>query len=82
VSVERDEIGRLPPTEKQIAYVRALQHHLRLPDRMLDDHAVKTFGAPFAGLSRGQVSTLIDTLVGWEGIPADLQRAAGQMDLL
>ncbi len=71
----------MPTTEKQVAFVRALQRQHRLPDRMLDSHCEATFGAPFAALSRTQVSALIDEMVGWQAVPADLLRAQGQMDL-
>lgn len=69
------------PTERQVSYIRALQHRLRLPDRMLDDHCVATFGQKFASLNRGQASDLIDQLAKWEAVPADLQRMQGQQDL-
>jgi|GEM_PF-6241628 len=71
----------MPVTEKQVAFVRALQRQHRLPDRMLDSHCEATFGAPFAGLDRGQVSALIDEMVSWQAVPADLMRAQGQLDL-
>lgn len=70
-----------PPTEKQTDYVRALQRRLRLPDRMLDDHCVKKHRKPFARLDRSEVSALIDELIAWESLPADMQRSMGQLDL-
>lgn len=71
----------LPVTEKQTDYVRGMQRTLHLPDRMLDSHCVKRFGSPFSGLDRGQCSDLIDEMVGWLDVPAQLQREQGQMDM-
>jgi hypothetical protein len=69
------------PTEAQIAYVRSLQRQLHLPDRMLDDHTVRTFGKKFSALNRNQVSQLLDELIDWQDLPADMKRAMGQQDL-
>jgi hypothetical protein len=41
-----------PPTEAQTNYVRGIQKRLHLPDRMLDDHCMTRFRAPFAQLDR------------------------------
>jgi hypothetical protein len=74
-------VTALPPTEKQVAYLRALQRKLRLPNRLLDQHCEASFGAPFAGIDRAQASKLIDELAGWEERPAEMSRAMGQVDL-
>ena len=73
--------GGWPPSEKQIAYVKVLQNRLHLPDKLLDNHCVATFGHPFKDLDKSRVSDLIDQMVGWEAIPAGLQRSRGQLDL-
>lgn len=69
------------PTDKQIAYIRVLQKKLRLTDAMLDLHCRNRFHVPFAACSRERVSALIDQLSNWEAVPADLQRAFGQLDM-
>ena len=71
----------LPPTDNQIAYVRGIQRRLHLPDRMFDDHCVARFRLPFAAMDRAQVSLLLDEMIGWEAVPADMARAMGQRDL-
>lgn len=68
-------------TEKQIEYVRKYQRRSHLSDRALDAHCVRRFRAPLAELDRAQVSDLLGEMVGWESIPADMQRARGQLDL-
>lgn len=70
-----------PPTDAQTSYVRGIQKRLHLPDRMLDDHCVTRFRAPFAQLDRAQVSALLDEMLGWQALPADMARAMGQRDL-
>lgn len=69
------------PTDAQDEYVRALQKRLRLPNGVLDTHCLATFGAAYAALTRRDVTVLIDQLLGWKSIPADLQRSMGQQDL-
>ncbi len=69
------------PTTLQVDYVRSLQRRLRLPDRLLDKHCVTRFDSPFSALTRAQVSSLLDELIGWQDIPADMRRAQGQQDL-
>jgi hypothetical protein len=69
------------PTDKQLAYIRILQTKLRLTDAMLDLHCRNRFGVPFAACSRERASALIDQLSNWKAVPADLQRAMGQLDL-
>lgn len=69
------------PTTPQIDYVRSLQKQLHLPDAILDNHCISTFGAEFAQLDRHAVSRLIDQMIQWEQLPADLMRAKGQRDL-
>jgi hypothetical protein len=70
------------PTDKQIAYVRGIQRKLSLPNRMLDGHCEQKWGCPFDELDRGLVSRLIDEMLGWHAIPAQLQREMGQLDLM
>lgn len=74
--------GGLPPTEKQLAFVEALRTKLRLPKDLLDNHCVTTYRMPLKDLDKARVSRLIDELLGWEAIPADLERRRGQLDLL
>lgn len=71
----------LPPTEKQVNYVRALQRSLHIPDSLLDNHCVSRFGHPFVAADRGEVSALIDELARWTEKPAEMRRAQGQQDL-
>jgi hypothetical protein len=68
-------------TPAQTDYVRALQRKLRLPNRMLDDHRARRFGGPFAELDRRQASALLDELVTWEALPAEMQITLGQQAL-
>lgn len=70
-----------PSTPAQLDYVRGLQRRLRLPDRMLDEHCRGRFRKPLAELSRREMSDLLDEMIGWEALPANLQRAMGQRDL-
>jgi hypothetical protein len=69
------------PTPDQLAYVAGLQKRLHLPDALLDNHAVATFGKPVRDLDRREVSRLLDEMTKWEALPADLMRAKGQVDL-
>ena len=73
--------GGWPPSEKQTNYVRVLQKRLHLPDALLDTHCIGKYGAAFDGLDKSRVSDLIDEMLGWEAIPAGLQRERGQLDL-
>jgi hypothetical protein len=69
------------PTPEQTAYVAALRNQLRLPMALLDAHCVRVFGHGYARITKWECSQLIDTLKGWQAIPADLQRLQGQQDL-
>jgi hypothetical protein len=69
------------PTEKQVAYVRALQKDMHLPKRMLGDHCARRFGCPFAGLDRRQCSDLIDELKRWTELPVEMRLAMGERRL-
>lgn len=69
------------PTLKQMNYVAALQKKLGMSDAMLDLHCENRFDRSFLECSRAQVSALIDQLSNWDAVPADLQRAFGQLDL-
>jgi hypothetical protein len=71
----------LPPTPFQLDYVRGLQRKLHLTDRLLDNHCVTTYGKPLGEMDRAEVSRLLDEMLGWQAIPADMQRAMGQVDL-
>lgn len=69
------------PTLKQLNYVAVLQKKLGLSNAALDLHCENRFDRPFLECSRAQVSALIDQLSHWEAVPADLQRAMGQLEL-
>jgi hypothetical protein len=68
-------------TQAQIDFVGSLKNRLHLTDNWLDHHCQEHYGRPFAALDRAQVSHLIDELTCWKALPADLQRAMGQVDL-
>jgi hypothetical protein len=70
------------PTLKQMAFVRSLQRQLHLTDAALDTWCVQQFGQPLARVSRSNVSTLLDDMQLWQGVPAELRRAMGQLDLV
>lgn len=72
----------LPVTAPQRDYVEGLRKRLNLPNRMLDSHCIACFGCPFAELDRADMSALIDEMKGWTTIPAQLEREAGQLDLV
>jgi hypothetical protein len=71
----------LPVTAKQDGFVKTLQRRLKLPDVRLDNHCDQRFGRPYASLDRRQASDLIDEMLSWQDLPADLMRAKGQQDL-
>jgi hypothetical protein len=71
----------LPPTPDQLSYVTGLQKRLHLPDALLDSHCITTFKKQFAALDRREVSRLLEAMVRWEQLPAELMRAKGQLDL-
>ena len=70
-----------PPTERQVAYVRAIQRRLSIPNALLDNHCIVRYGDPFEALDRTRVSDLIEELAAWESKPPDMRRAQGQTDL-
>ena len=72
----------IPPSHKQLALVRELRQKLGLGQEALNELSRKQFGQPYLNLDRKQVSALIDQMLKWEKLPADLQRAQGQLDLL
>lgn len=74
-------MNRLAPTRKQCDYVRSLQRQHHLPNALLDSHCVQRFGKPYARLDRTQVASLIDEMIAWSDLPAELKRAKGQVDL-
>lgn len=69
-------------TQPQADYIRGLQKRLHLSDRLLDAHCQSRFGSERSELDRRQASSLIDEMAGWQSVPAELQRQAGQMELL
>lgn len=69
------------PTQAQVDYVRSLQKKLRLPNTLLDGHCIRKYDGPFASLDIRQVTLLLNEMIGWKAIPADLQREQGQRDL-
>jgi hypothetical protein len=69
------------PSPDQLAYVAGLQKKLHLPDVLLGRVCQDRFGRRFPELDRRQVSKLLDELVTWEQLPAELMRAKGQLDL-
>lgn len=69
------------PTPEQTAYVRTLQKQLRLTTPLMDAQCQQMFSRPYAEVTKWQCSALIDELIGWKAIPADLERLRGQMDL-
>jgi len=72
----------LPASPGQLQFVGVLQRKHRLSDAALDTYCRETFGGrPLAELSRREVSQLLDAMVAWEQVPAELQRALGQQDL-
>jgi hypothetical protein len=73
-------IGK-PPTEAQDSYVRALRRRHALSNATLDAHCVQRFGRPYARLDRAQASALIEEMIQWVDLPAELMRAKGQTDL-
>jgi hypothetical protein len=70
-----------PPSPEQIEYVRGLQKRLHFPNWILDNHCVGEFQKPFAQLDRREMSLLLEQMISWEQLPADLMRAKGQIDL-
>ena len=74
-------VYRIPPTQRQLAYVADLQRRLRISDGALDHHARRRFGLTVADLDRVQVSELLGEMERWESTPAELLREMGQLDL-
>ena len=70
-----------PPSPEQVDYVRGLQKRLHLPNAILNNHCVAKFRKPFAQLDRRETSQLLEQMISWEQLPADLIRAKGQIDL-
>lgn len=68
-------------TPRQDEFVRSLQRQHHLPNALLDNHCVQRFGKPYGRIDRAQASALIDEMLSWEALPADLARAKGQSDL-
>lgn len=71
----------LAPTAKQIDFVLDLQRQLHCSDALLNQHCKDRFGRTFNALDRSQMSDLIDELLSWKAVPAELQRVRGQQDL-
>ena len=76
--MDEGESGRTPAQEK---FVRDLQARLRLTNAALDRYCEDRFGLRFEHLDRRLCSQLLDTMTGWDAVPADLQRFMGQLDL-
>lgn len=72
----------IPPTEPQHDYVQALCRKLRVTTPMLDAYCLKRWDRPYEAIDRYECSDLIDTMKTWQAVPADLQRLAGQLDLM
>ncbi len=70
-----------PVTEKQANYIAALQRGLSLPKLLLDNHCIQRFKRPFVQIDRAQASALIEEMLTWQQLPAEFQRAKGQLDL-
>jgi hypothetical protein len=68
-------------TADQVDYVRGIQRRLKLPDRLMDDHCVKRFGKPLRELTKREGSALLEEIIPWQQLPAEMQRAMGQLDL-
>lgn len=81
LSQREREIARAAPTEDQWKYVDGLRRKLHLTKALLENHAVSRFGRPLKQLDWGEVSVLINEMVGWVAIPGQLLREAGQLDL-
>lgn len=71
----------LPISEPQLTYVRNLARKLSLPERMVSDHCVARFGVELRQLSKSDASKLLDEMLSWQDVPAELKRAQGQADL-
>lgn len=67
-----------PITEPQQDYVRALCKKLSLPERLLDDHTIKTFGKRWRQLTVSEGRQLLDEMIGWQRLPVEFERAKGQ----
>lgn len=74
-------VGRNAPTAAQLAFVETLQRRFHLPDPALDGHCVRRFGTPFADLDRREASALLEEMLGWRDLPAELVKAKGQLEL-
>jgi hypothetical protein len=73
--------GGFPPSPDQLKFVESLRKQHRLPKPLLDNFCVERFRRPLAELDKRQVSALLDEMIDWKQIPAQLQRAMGQRDL-
>lgn len=73
--------GTNAPSEKQVDYVHGLRKKLRMTMPTLEGHCQRKYESPFASLDRAQVSSLIEEMLGWVDVPANLLRDQGQMDL-
>lgn len=72
-------------TTAQNDFIENLRKQLHISIALLDNHAQRTFGYPLEALTKRDASLLIGQLLAWreagKGLPAELQRAAGQVDL-
>lgn len=68
-------------TDAQFAYIHDLAERLHLSPKLIDTYASTRFGTPVKKLSRAEASALLEEMIAWKEIPAQLQRSMGQRDL-
>lgn len=74
---------RKPPmTAKQHNLIRIKQRELSLPDDILDAYCRQQFNAGFEAIDIRQASELIERMLAWKTLPAELMRLKGQLDLI
>ena len=69
------------PTPEQTDYIAALRKRLHLTSPLLDAQCDRMFHKPFAELTKRECSRLIEELLTWTAMPAELERMRGQQDL-
>jgi len=72
-------------TDAQNDFIEGLRKQLHISRALLSSHTQRAYGHPVEALTKRDASLLIDEMLSWreggKGLPADLQRAAGQADL-
>ena len=71
-------------TDAQEEFIGALRRRLHLNERQLENHVLRFFGCGLMEMDKRSASALIDELLRWAeggGIPAEIQREAGQLDM-